>query len=190
METLSRDLVRTLAVVKQGLHQRPATVNKGTLKKIIRNIGILQLDSVNVVQRSHYLVMHSRAGLYNPAKLDELLCPDRYLFEQWAHCASLMPMEDFEWIAPTIWARRNPDERFKINHLDGVDGQRVMDDVLAVVRKRGPLTSKDFDDPNRRRGSWWDHKPAKHALNALFEMGYLMIHDRNNFQIQYDVAER
>lgn len=190
METLPIDLVRNLSVVKQGLHERPTTINKGTLKKIIRTIGILQLDSVNVVQRSHYLVMHSRAGVYDTTKLDELLYPDRFLFEQWTHCVSLMPAEDAEWIAPTWLARRNGNHRYQIERLENLDAQQVMDEVLSAIRERGPLGSAHFDDLEGRRGSWWDHKPAKHALNALFDRGYLMVHHRENFHIRYDLAER
>src|SRR6266849_3684229 len=97
---------RTLAVIKQGLHQHPPVADKQTILGIIRQIGLLQLDTINVVARSHYLVLLSRLGLYNPADLDALLHPDRCLFEQWAHAACLIPLEHYAYFAPAILARR------------------------------------------------------------------------------------
>ena len=104
---LSLATARTLAVVKQGLHRRPPTADKQALLETVRRIGLLQLDTISVVARSHYLVMLSRVGLYDPADLDALLYPGRQLFEQWAHAACLIPVEDYPHIAPTIQARRN-----------------------------------------------------------------------------------
>jgi uncharacterized protein len=92
---ISLDTARTLAVVKQGLHRRPATVDRRTLLDTIRQIGLLQLDTIHVVARSHYLVMLSRVGRYDRADLDALLYPDRRLFEQWAHAACLIPVEHY-----------------------------------------------------------------------------------------------
>jgi len=89
---MSLETARTLALVKQGLHRRPPNTGKPALLDTIRRIGLLQLDTINVVARSHYLVMLSRVGLYDPADLDALLYPDRCLFEQWAHAACLIPV--------------------------------------------------------------------------------------------------
>jgi uncharacterized protein YcaQ len=187
---LSLETARTLAVVRQGLHQRPPVADKQTLLDTIRRIGLLQLDTISTVARSHYLVMLSRVGLYDPADLEALLYPDRRLFEQWAHAACLIPVEDYPHFAPVILARRQrPLQGWLLRSL-GDDPQPVLDAVLDEVRERGPLTSRDFGDPRAKRGTWWDWKPAKTALEILFEQGYLMIDRRVNFQRYYDLAER
>jgi uncharacterized protein YcaQ len=187
---MSLDTARTLAVVKQGLHRRPATVDRRTLLDTIRRIGLLQLDTIHVVARSHYLVMLSRVGLYDRADLDALLYPDRRLFEQWAHAACLIPADDYGHFAPAILARRErPRQPWLLRSL-GEDAQQILDAVLAEVRERGPLASRDFEDTRDQRGTWWDWKPAKTALEILFEGGYLMVDRRENFQRFYDLAER
>lgn len=187
---ISLDTARTLAVVKQGLHRRPPTADRQALLETIRRIGLLQLDTIHVVARSHYLVMLSRVGLYDRAELDALLYPDRSLFEQWAHAACLIPAEDYEHLAPAIVARRDrPLQPWLLRSL-GEDTQQILDAVLDEVRERGPLASRDFEDPRDQRGTWWDWKPAKTALEILFERGYLMVDRRENFQRFYDLAER
>ncbi|MCP4405482.1 MAG: winged helix-turn-helix domain-containing protein [bacterium] len=188
--TLSLETARTLAVVKQGLHQRPAMADKQTLLESIQNIGLLQLDTVSVVARSHYLVMLSRMGLYDPADLDALLHPDRRLFEQWAHAACLIPVEDYHYFAPVIHARREQ-PRWHLHRL-GKNPQEVLDTVLAEVTQRGPLASKDFEDSENGSGkrTWWNWKPAKAALDILYSQGHLMIDRRVKFQMYYDLAER
>lgn len=187
---LSLETARTLAVVKQGLHQRPPVADKPALLESIVRIGLLQLDTINVVARSHYLVMLSRMGLYDPADLDALLHPDRCLFEQWAHAACLIPIRDYDYFLPGILARRERPPRHWIERRLGDDPQGILGAVLAEVRERGPLASRDFEDPRGQRGTWWDWKPAKTALEILFAQGHLMVDRRENFQRYYDLAER
>ena len=185
--TLSLETARTLAVIKQGLHQRPPTADKQTLLDTIRRIGLLQLDTVNVIARSHYLVMLSRVGLYDRADLDALSYPDRSLFESWAHAACLIPVEDYEYFAPVIAARRNNSiPPYRLQRM-GDDPQAVLDDVLAQIKTNGPMASKDFEDPRKERGTWWEWKPAKHALVVLYDRGQLMVDRRVNFQIYYEL---
>lgn len=187
---LSLEAVRTLAVVKQGLHQRPRAADRLALVESIRRIGLLQLDTIHVVARSHYLVMLSRVGLYNPDDLDALLFPNRCLFEQWAHAACLIPVEDYAFFSPAILARRERSIQPWVASRLGDDADEVLEAVLTEVRTRGPLASRDFDDPRGQRGTWWDWKPAKTALEVLFAQGYLMVDRRVNFQRYYDLAER
>jgi uncharacterized protein YcaQ len=187
---MSLETASTLAVVKQGLHRRPPAADKQALLDTIRRIGLLQLDTISVVARSHYLVMLSRVGLYDPADLDALLYPDRRLFEGWAHAACLIPVEDYPCFAPIILARRDHPLQPWLARRLGDKGDEILDAVLAEVRERGPLSSRDFKDPRRERGSWWDWKPAKTALEVLFEQGYLLIDRRVNFQRYYDLSER
>ena len=93
---VTRETVKRLSVYKQGLHQRPAPSDQDALKRIIERIGLLQLDSISVVARSHYLVMLARAGLYDPAQLDALLS-NGFLFETWAHAMCQLPTAHYPW---------------------------------------------------------------------------------------------
>jgi len=187
---LSLETARTLAVVKQGLHRRPPAADRQTLLDTIRWIGLLQLDTIHVVARSHYLVMLSRVGLYDRGDLDALLYPDRHLFEGWAHAACLIPVEDHAHLAPVIRARRERPLPTWTQRRLGDDPQGILDTVLAEIRERGPLASKNFQDPRGKRGTWWDWKPAKTALEVLFDRGHLMVDRRVNFQRYYDLAGR
>ena len=194
--SMSLETARTLAVYKQGLHRRPGVADQArsadreTLLDSIRRIGLLQLDSISVVARSHYLVMLSRVGLYDPADLDALLYPDRRLFEGWAHAACLIPVEDYGCFVPTLLARRERPPHHWVERRLGDDPQGILDAVLKEVRERGPLASRDFEDTRDGRGTWWDWKPAKTALEILFAHGYLMVDRRESFQRYYDLAER
>jgi uncharacterized protein YcaQ len=179
---------RTLAVVKQGLHRRPNSADRRTLLDTIRRIGLLQIDAIHVVARSQYLVMLSRVGRYDPSELDALLYPDRQLFEHWAHAACLIPREHYAYFAPLILQRREQTHR-RVSHL-GSDPQAVLSAVMDEIRQRGPLASKDFEDPDKTRGAWWDLKPAKHALEILLDHGHLLVDRRVGFQRYYDLAER
>ena len=194
--SMSLETARMLAVYKQGLHRRPGVADQArsadreTLLDGIRRIGLLQLDSISVVARSHYLVMLSRVGLYDPADLDALLYPDRRLFEGWAHAACLIPVEDYGCFVPTLLARRERPPHHWVERRLGDDPQGILDAVLKEVRERGPLASRDFEDTRDGRGTWWDWKPAKTALEILFAHGYLMVDRRESFQRYYDLAER
>ena len=187
---ISLKTAQTLAVVKQGLAQRPSNTDKRTLLDIIHQIGLLQLDTISVVARSHYLVMLSRAGLYDRIDLDALLYPDQHLFQQWAHAACYIPIKHYDYFAPIIWARREWPIRREEERFSGLDPQAIMDSVLAEIRAKGPMCSRDFDDPREKRGTWWSYKPAKHALSILYDRGQIMVQRRENFQIYYDLAER
>ena len=185
---LSLGTAQRLAVQKQGLGCRPDTHDRQALLNIIHKIRLLQLDTIHVVARSHYLVMLSRAGLYDPGDLDSLLFPDRLLFEQWAHAACLIPIEDYPYLAPVIRERRarSSGRRGRL----GPSSQEILDAVMGRIAAAGPLRSVDFEDTRENPGTWWDWKPAKIALEILFEEGYLMIDRRVNFHRHYDLAER
>lgn len=185
---LSLEATRTLAVHRQGLDKRPLGVNKETLLDTIDKIGLLQIDTINVVARSHYLVMLARVGLYDFTELDALFYPDRKLFEQRAHVACLIPAKDYEYFVPVILARRQEPHR-KIDRL-GSSAQEILDEVLAEINKKGPMASKDFEDQRTEKKGWWDWKPEKFALEILFEQGYLAIDRRVNFQRYYDLVGR
>jgi hypothetical protein len=107
-----------------------------------------------------------------------------------AHAACLIPVEQYPRLAPVIHARRQQDLPGWLYRGLGENPREGLDAVLAEVRARGPVASRDFEDPRAERKGWWDWKPAKDALEFLFLQGYLMIDHREHFQRFYDLAER
>ncbi len=185
----TRDDVKRLAVYKQGLHQRPASSDQADLKRIIKRIGLLQLDSISVVARSHYLVMLARAGLYDPAELDVLL-DEGFLFETWAHAACQLPSAHYPWYQAYIQQKQREVVGWQIERL-GDETDAIVGQVLETIRQRGPMSSKDFESERRGPGGWWNWKPTKVALEYLFfDRGELMVSHRVNFQRYYDLPER
>ena len=185
---VTRDAVKRLSVYKQGLHQRPAASDQAALKRLIERIGLLQLDSISVVARSHYLVMLARAGLYDPAELDALL-DEGFLFETWAHAMCQLPSAHYPWYHAYIQQKQLKESQWQLDRFD-VDMAPIIEHVLETIRERGPMSSKDFESERRGDGGWWNWKPTKVALEYLFDYGELMISHRVKFQRYYDLPER
>jgi len=194
MKTYPLSAARKLAVYSQGLaatKQINATAKPEDIQKTVERLGCVQLDTLNLVQRSHYLVVWSRLGSYAPADFDALLyAPEkRVLFEGWQRVASIIPLKDYRYQLPRM-------ERMRKNHSEGFlrwfdqEGHELMPMVLERIRKEGGLRAADFKYHGPRRGSWWDWKPAKTALEYLFAFGDLMISNRIHFQRVYDLTER
>ncbi len=185
---------RTLALYSQGLagrHQSDTVPTPQAIQHIVEQLGCLQIDTLNLVQRSHYLVLWSRLGTYRPADFDALVYDpqQRSLFEGWQRVASFIPLKDYRYQLPRM-------QRMQEDHSEGFlrwfdkEGHGLMDMVLERIRKEGALKAADFEYHGPRRGSWWDWKPAKTALEYLFAFGDLMITNRVNFQRVYDLTER
>ncbi|ALP39559.1 winged helix-turn-helix domain-containing protein [Aeromonas schubertii] len=168
---------RRINLARQGLLTPPAD-----LLTTVQRLGYVQIDSINVVERAHHHVLHSRLPGYQPAQLDAALARGE-LFEYWSHAAAYLPMEDYRFSLPRKLALR--------------DGQRhwferdcaVMDQVLGRIREQGPCKASDFDHPGHK-GGWWEWKPAKKALEQLFMEGALMVVRREKFQKVFDLTER
>ena len=185
---VTRETVKRLSVYKQGLHQRPASSDQDQLKRIIQRIGLLQLDSISVVARSHYLVMLARAGLYDPGELDALL-DDGFLFETWAHAMCQLPTAHYPWYHAYIRQKHLKESQWQLDRFD-IDMAPIIERVLESIRQRGPMSSKDFESERRGEGGWWNWKPTKVALEYLFDYGELMVSNRVKFQRYYDLPER
>jgi len=186
---LSSETTRALALWKQGFHRWP-NPEKTHVLEVIRRLGCVQIDTINVVERSHYLALWSRLGPYNKEYLDQLLYPDRKVFEFWAHAASIIPIEDYRYFGYAMKEYRRGLKARAERRLRGK--AYVLDGVLDEIRRRGPLTSKDFEDEGvkkEKRHGWWDWKPAKIALEMLYDAGILMVSHRRNFQRYYDLTE-
>ncbi len=190
-DALSIDQARRVVLAAQGLAApaRAGPAGPATLRATLERLGAIQIDSINVVARSHELVLAARAGPHDRAAFDRVVYRRRAGFEYWGHAASFLPMASFRLCLPRMrrltQATRGwwVDIRRRNQHLYGP--------VLDRIRAEGPLAASAFRDPDGpRRGSWWDWAPAKHVLEDLFDCGTLLVHDRVNFERRYDLAER
>jgi uncharacterized protein YcaQ len=188
MRKLSNDQAKRIALGAQGFTDpRPnGRVDRRHFRRVINRIGLLQLDSVNVVQRSHYFPMWSRLGSYSLGSLDEYTARSREMFEYWGHVASLLPAE----LYPLL--------RWRMDAMEpGPRTQGIMDEhpeyiemVYEEIAARGPLTVSDLSDPGSRTGPWWGHGKGKVALDWLFSKGKVTAYRNGNFGRLYDLPER
>lgn len=187
---VTKDVVRDFAIIRQGLDKKPESQGKEAVLETIKRIKLLQLDTINIVERSHYLVLLSRIGSYEKEDLDSLFSRSA-LFEQRSHAACVIPIESYPFLRPEIINRRNlPIKRIKMKQL-GEDPDAVFDRVLSKIKAEGPVSSKDFaDDKRSERKGWWDRKPERVALEILWKRGYLAVERKANFQCYYNLTER
>ena len=183
---VTRETVRRLMLEKQGVGRFPDHVDKSDVYDTIDSLGCLQIDTINVVERAHYLTLWTRLGQYDKEDLHELAYRDRLLFEYWAHSACYVPFKDYRYYIKSMNVRRE-EMRARFSKRSKADPE-LLDRVLSRVRDEGSLSSKDFEGP-KRKGGWWNWKPAKLALELLFGAGILLIDRRENFQRYYDLAE-
>ncbi|MEE9443360.1 MAG: crosslink repair DNA glycosylase YcaQ family protein [candidate division Zixibacteria bacterium] len=162
---------------------------KEGIARVIEKIGYVQIDTISVVERAHHHTLWTRRGDYNGQMLHELQAKDRWIFEYWGHAMSYLPMSDYRYYLPRMKKFCDPYSKWekmryqKYGHL--------MKPVLERINKEGPLGSKDFAQAaDKKRGTWWDWRPAKVALEMLFWRGELMITERRNFHRVYDLTER
>jgi len=193
-DSLSLGEARRIALAAQGFDRpRPTgVVNAGHLRRLLRQIGLLQIDSVSILLPAHYQVPFSRLGPYDRARLDALVYKEREFTEQWAHEACILPVE--HW--PLIRHHLGPHERrwgalAKFMEANASYAARVLEEV----RTRGPVVAGDIDEPDGTRGrgsGWWGWTTAKTTLEGHFARGAVAIAERRTagFARAYDLAER
>jgi len=182
--------VASLFLERQHLaHPRAAALTPRRLVRFVEDVGGLQLDSINVLDRAHYLTLWSRFGPYERARLDRLVYERRLLFEYWAHAACLVPLSALPW-----WRRAMLDYRLRHTGWSGWlrRNGRIVRSVRAAVEANGPMGNADFTGrrPSGGNAGWWDWKPAQHALHYLWMTGALTVHSRRYFQKRFDLFER
>jgi len=183
---LARRMALSLQLLGAETEQPPG---KEGVARTIETLGYVQIDTIAVVARAHHHTLWVRRPDYEPTMLHELLVEDRRVFEYWGHAASYLPISDYRYYIPKMIGYREAKTAWAQRRLERAG--HLLEPVLERIRAEGPLTSKDFaPEPGAQRGTWWDWKPAKIALELLFWRGELMIAERRNFQRVYDLAER
>ncbi|HWH98377.1 MAG TPA: crosslink repair DNA glycosylase YcaQ family protein [Pseudolysinimonas sp.] len=189
-QTISAASARRIALAAQGFGiTRPATVGTRQLTGLMQRLGVLQIDSVNVFERSHYLPAVARLGPYDKTVLDRLtLRPKAPYLEYWAHVATFMPRDDW-----TLWKWRMAAMREKYTKPGGwVDAHpQMITFVLAELRENGPMAASDIEhEENVRRGPWWGLSDIKEALEYLFVFGDVVTAGRKGFERVYALPEQ
>jgi len=185
-----RRAVAALFLHRQHLARpRAHRLTPARLTRFAEDVGGIQMDSINVLERAHYLTVWSRFGPYNRSAFDRLVYRRRLLLEYWAHAACLVPISMLPW-----WKRAMLDYRIRHTGWSGWlrTNRRLLASVVDVIRANGPMSHGDLEGrrPPQGRGGWWNWRPVQHALHYLWMSGALTIHSRRHFQKRFDLMER
>lgn len=204
---LSAAQARRIAIAAQGLGAgqpagsippaRPWPVNRGHLRRLVDRIGLLQIDSVNVLARAHLLPVFSRLGPYPIGVLDGAAWParprDRLLIESWAHMASLIPVEREPLLR---WRQRERVDSGPWGMVRRLHDEHpgFLDVVLDAFADLGPSSAgeveKALEAPGRGVAGWWEWSVTKIACEHLFAVGAIAVTRRRGFERVYDLTER
>jgi hypothetical protein len=190
-ESLSLAQARRIALAAQGFADPPRDTAPGWgLRRVLDRVGLLQIDSVNVLVRAHYMPAFSRMGPYPRAALDRLSHhAPRRLFEYWGHEASLLPVE----LHPLLRWRmaRAHDDAWGGMRRVAVEQPALVARMLDTVRERGPVPASALVERAGPSGPWWDWTDGKRALEYLFWSGQVTSARRGaGFERHYDLPER
>ena len=185
MESLSARQAKLLALHACGLDARQ---DKSVLDVITR-FGMLQIDSVNVFERAHYMPLFSRLGAFDKKELDSLTGgKNPTLIEYWAHQASFIKTEDFplfDWRMKWYRDRAARPGSFDSEH------KKLISWIKAELAANGPMTASQFEhEENKRKGTWWGWSNVKTALERKIDQGEIIAAGRTNFSRIYALPEQ
>ncbi len=189
---LSADEARRMALAARGFDRaRPRRADARQILRVVRDLGLLQLDYVNVLVPAHYQLLFSRLGTYASGRLDESLYRRGDFTEQWAHERSVVPIESW----PLFGHRREAHPLRPRGLARFLKKDRGYPDrVLGELRARGPLAAEEVPEPKGERGrtvEWRGWSVPKAVLEWHFGRGLVVVVDRRgNFTPVYDLAER
>jgi uncharacterized protein len=193
MYRINRRQAGQLAIAAQMLdvpERRRATLDD--VRQLAHRLAVIQIDTISVVARSHYIIPWSRLGHYDPAWIDQIIYPERQLFEYWGHAASFISRDLLPCFLSRMAERR---EKFGPER-NAWSAENA--DVIEVVRQKlaedGPLTTLHFERPDPEvpvePWAWYGGKPTNRALDYLWHIGEAGINRRINFRREYDVIHR
>jgi uncharacterized protein YcaQ len=185
--TFSRQDARRLLLLGQGLLTSPRVQsNADNVGNLVRALGFVQIDSINVLERAHHLTLGTRMDGYRESFLTQQVEQERSFFEGWTHDASIIPIEYYKY---WHWRRLRFSERVKRRRPDS-DRTPLFNSILERIRQEGALPTSAFRMKEHSPGKWWGWSPTKVALEYLWRTGILSISHRKNFQKYYDLPER
>ena len=194
IERLSLAQARRIALAAQGFARpRPDAVpDRRHVRRALDRLGLLQIDSVNVLVRAHYLPLFSRLGPYATELLDRAAYAGsaRALFEYWGHEASLLPVQSHPLLRWRMARAERGEGIYGELARFGRERRDYIESVFAEVKDHGPLGASALRDGGRGKGSWWGWSDGKRALEWLFWAGRVTTAARRGFERIYDLPER
>ncbi|NUS72752.1 MAG: winged helix-turn-helix domain-containing protein [Corynebacteriales bacterium] len=189
-QTLSIAAARRVALAAQGFGGRRPSASMRGVTAVANTLNVLQIDSVNVLVRSHYLPLFSRLGVYDAQLLDRAAYgKPRRLLEYWAHEASFVPME----LQPYLRWRMADAHQSAWGGMRRISIERpeLVADVKARIAEQGPMSAGDLEHEHdkKRSGPWWGWRDTKRATEWLFWSGELSTAHRRGFERVYDLTE-
>ncbi|WP_086461252.1 crosslink repair DNA glycosylase YcaQ family protein [Agreia sp. VKM Ac-1783] len=189
-QSLSPALARRVALAAQGFGRPSTDVVPGVrqIGALIDRLGLLQIDSVNVFERSHYLPVFARLGSYDKAQLDRVTYSPR-ITEYWAHEASFIPVDTLPLLR---WRQQEHRDRAEADDDSWFSANRPMTQwLLAELAAKGPMRASEIEhDSNTRSGSWWGWSDVKRGLETLFRWGDVVSAGRTRFERVYALPEQ
>ncbi len=193
-DTLTQAEARRVALHAQGFQgqARTSKPNWSRIAKAVDALHLLQIDSVNVLVRSHYLPLYARLGAYDMAALDQRSFDNdhRHFFECWAHEASLVPLSLHPLMRWRMARARKGDGQYKGMDTFGRENRAYLKSTLAFVQSNGPTRVRDIPGGGKAEGAWWGWSKGKLALETLFDQGLVTTATRQGFERIYDVPDR
>lgn len=186
--TLSKEQVRTLWLRSQGLDQpKPFGSGPKAVVKAIKHLGYVQIDTINVIERSHHHILYSRIPDYQRAHLHRAQSKDKTVFEYWTHALAYVATEDFKYFMNDMKRRKkNPSQWY--SSVTEADVKKM----LAMVKKQGPISIRDVTDDvlEEKKHPWASKKPSKKFLQCGFNGGELVIAERLGMLKKYELVDR
>ena len=181
--TLSLAQARRIALAAQGFaERRPAgRVDRRHLRRLFERLGLVQIDSVNVLARSHYLPLFSRLGPYDRSLLDRFAYVDHDVFEYWGHDASLIQAE----LQPLLRWRMDGEHKWPEMRRWAKGNAALVDALYEKVMADGPVSARDIDGIGGTKGPWWGWGDTKRGLEHLLAVGRVGAIRRNTFERAY-----
>jgi hypothetical protein len=187
--------LRALALHATGLDTANGSEPSLSLDSVFETVdqlGAVQIDTLQMVARAHYITLWSRLGTYDPALFDTLTNnqEQRKLFEGWYHAACFIPIHEYRYQLPQQRHLRENGHRWYTEWMAQPGNRELMEAILERIRWEGALRANNIEGKKHQHGTWWNWRPEKMALEHLFSFGELMIAGRVKFQRVYELTER
>ncbi len=180
---ISNKTARRFMLAHQNLWPPRKLIGKKGIVELLDRLGCIQFDTINAVGRNADLVLQSRIKNYSPEMLNELLYKDRTLIDGWDKMASIYQSSDW----PYFKRRRTHSKKY--HHMRSEDTLSVLPEIMREIKKKGPMSSIEFEDDRRADWYWSETRLVRAALEVLYSRGTLGIHHRVNTRRIFDRIE-